>query len=531
MSNTVTRIFASSHYAQCWHEFDGVHATGAIHDGTSWLSGQALADAIRKAIVSGNIPETLRSWNGSFAFIARQGDRVIAAVDWMRSFPLFWAETNKGMLVGNNAWELVRTGELDRWNKPAGQEFSTAGFVGGNETLTEGLCQLQAGQLLEVGASGSTKVSFWDTDIFTNDQREESLSLDQAMKKLDVAYDALSFRLVDFLDGRQAVVPLSGGYDSRCILWMLHKRGYDNVFTFTYGRKGNFEAQVAKEVAATFGYPWQLLEYTPEMWHGLYDRADFRFFFAFANNFCSLPHESDFFALQQLRDGGLLDENAIHLPGHTPLAPSQVMQRWDSPMTWKNLHKRIWKLSYSLCRDLSREASNNLCRQRVVFPKDMTEISPENFFELWHWRNPETKYIFNSQRSIEFFGWSWYFPLADRELAELYWNMPTRYYYKKTLFNQFVERMGRKYGLPMRKDPPPNLAKKVIKKTLLHIGLDSWMRRQINRQKLQNHPICFYDIVPACKWNDLEVSNSPGQSYVTQAALKEIKATIKGIEK
>ena len=255
MSNTVTRIFASSHYAQCWHEFDGVHATGAIHDGTSWLSGQALADAIRKAIVSGNIPETLRSWNGSFAFIARQGDRVIAAVDWMRSFPLFWAETNKGMLVGNNAWELVRTGELDRWNKPAGQEFSTAGFVGGNETLTEGLCQLQAGQLLEVGASGSTKVSFWDTDIFTNDQREESLSLDQAMKKLDVAYDALSFRLVDFLDGRQAVVPLSGGYDSRCILWMLHKRGYDNVFTFTYGRKGNIAAQVAKDVPTTFGYP------------------------------------------------------------------------------------------------------------------------------------------------------------------------------------------------------------------------------------------------------------------------------------
>ncbi|MEJ2261712.1 MAG: asparagine synthase-related protein, partial [Nitrosopumilaceae archaeon] len=41
----------------------------------------------------------------------------------------------------------------------------------------------------------------------------------------------------------------SGGLDSRLILAMLIKLGYDNIFTYSYGLRGIWEINTAKEIA------------------------------------------------------------------------------------------------------------------------------------------------------------------------------------------------------------------------------------------------------------------------------------------
>ena len=45
---------------------------------------------------------------------------------------------------------------------------------------------------------------------------------------------------------------LSGGLDSRFIASKLKSLGYSNLHSFSYGPKGNYEAQAAKKVAAVF---------------------------------------------------------------------------------------------------------------------------------------------------------------------------------------------------------------------------------------------------------------------------------------
>ena len=523
MPDKSAKIVMSSRYEQNWQLFSGVHVIGAIHNGSRWIYGKALAETIAVAIESENIQEVLGAFNGSFAFIASHRGKLIAAVDWMRSYPLFWTETPEGVCVGNNAWELTGAGRRENWNELAVQEFSMAGFVSGNETLLNNLYQLQAGQWLQVNETGSTEVSFWDTEVFADSGRDESLSLNQAMEKLEAAYEMLSFRLVDFLNGRQAVVPLSGGHDSRCILWMLYKRGYKNVFTFTYGRKNNYEAEVAEKVAAALGYPWQFIEYAPQMWQSLYnDDPEFQRFSLFAGNLCSLPHESDFFALKQLRDKKMLSEDVVFLPGSTPLATSQIMQRWDTPMKWTNLHNRIYESFYGLSPDISSSVGLRFCRKRIPLPENIDQISPERFFETWYWRNAETKIFFNSQRSFEYFGCKWHLPLADRYLMKLYATIPSKYYRQKIIFNRFVERISRQCNLPARKDPPPDWRKKIIKKIISFVGLGVQLRRLINRRNRLNHPLCYYDVVPKSQWHRLESMPDPGQHFGCNAALESM---------
>ena len=66
-------------------------------------------------------------------------------------------------------------------------------------------------------------------------------------------------RMMKSLDGRELVVPLSAGRDSRLIVSAIHHLGYRNVRCFAYGRPGNFEAQASKAIAEKLGFKWRFV--------------------------------------------------------------------------------------------------------------------------------------------------------------------------------------------------------------------------------------------------------------------------------
>ncbi|MCJ7730595.1 MAG: 7-cyano-7-deazaguanine synthase [Sedimentisphaerales bacterium] len=497
-------IHLDDQYARQWHRRGGLAVTGRVFVGNTLFEGESFLDIAESALRENRLESTLKTWNGNFALVAQMPEQTVAAVDWMRSTPLFWASRNGTIYISDNATWVADSSELETINDLAQREFHTAGFVSGNETLLEGLNQLQAGEMVVFDTEAPFgRVHCYDTDCFPDDRRDESMSQDEAFKRLEEAFDDLGRRMVQVLDGRQAIVPLSGGYDSRCILWMLRQQGYDNIFTFTYGRKDNREARVAREITKKLSVPWQFVEYTPETWQGLLEDEEYRRFCHFSGNLSTLPHPSDFSALRHLRRDNRLSPEAMVLPGHTALAPSQVLQRWDSPMSWGNLHKRIYELCYCNSWKLTLQEGKDLCCQRVTFSKP-ADLSPTRCFELWHWRNAETKYIFNSQRSLEYWGLDWFLPLADRALMDIYWTFPAQWYYQKKVFNKYMAHVCNQLDLPPRCGSTTSWQKKLIKQMAASLGMYKYLRRKINQKKRHQHAIGYFWLVPESRWSQFE---------------------------
>ena len=100
-------------------------------------------------------------------------------------------------------------------------------------------------------------------------------------------------RLIRFAAGRTIVIPLSGGHDSRLIALMLKKVGYPDLVSFSYGRPGNHEADISKQVADSLGVRWEFVEYSNDLWREWYESPEMKAYFDMAGNLSSLPHIQD----------------------------------------------------------------------------------------------------------------------------------------------------------------------------------------------------------------------------------------------
>ena len=112
------------------------------------------------------------------------------------------------------------------------------------------------------------------------------------------------------------VVPLSE-LDSRLIVLMLKRLGYDNVITFSYGRKDNQESNFSKELAESLGFHWEFIEYTNDKWHDWYSSEEWYEYSLMAGNLSSTPHLQDWPAIKELKEKQLVPDNCLIVPGHT----------------------------------------------------------------------------------------------------------------------------------------------------------------------------------------------------------------------
>ena len=90
----------------------------------------------------------LNSTGGNFAVIVEQENRLIAAVDKIRSYPIFYIHEEKKFLISNSARALKNEYNLTEIDELSLLEFRMAGYVTGRETLYKYLYQLQAGEFL-----------------------------------------------------------------------------------------------------------------------------------------------------------------------------------------------------------------------------------------------------------------------------------------------------------------------------------------------------------------------------------------------
>lgn len=410
-----------------------IYLKGTLIHSDSVVSLENLGEIFNTKKNPNFLMECLNSLNGFYCWAYQKNGFLKAGVDHTRSLPLFYGVSNGHLYLSDSAeWVREKINDLEM-DPLARDEFLLAGYVTGKDTLYPNVKQLQAGEYLEAFIENSKiKIKtqryyrFWHTE-------PEQYDVEALHSELErVTFNAMR-RLITYANGRQIVIPLSGGYDSRLLASMLKKFGYTNVLCFTYGVPGNKEAIYSQQVAYSLGFKWVFVEYSAELWKKEWATEEAEIYRKFSSNHVSLPHVQDWPAIKKLVTKGIITQDAVLVPGHSgdfvagSHIPSFVFTRekhseselLDSLI--KN-HLSNSPISDKLFRDTG--LLEQRLRDRIGAKFDSSAPGLANLYELWDWQERQSKYIINSVRVYEQFSLDWWLPLWDIEFVKFWERVP-----------------------------------------------------------------------------------------------------------
>lgn len=396
--------------------------------------------------------DVLNRSRGFYAAIKWEGDQVIAVVDHVRSMPLFYGVKNGQLFLSDSAeWVRVKIGAV-RMNKTSRAELVMSTFVSGQRTLFDGVCQLQAGEYLKACLEDGELVvrtrRFYRFSMGVNGEWD---SQGQARDEFKCIIGRAINRLIDYADRRQIVIPLSSGHDSRLIAMMLRQRGYDNVLTYTYGVKSSKDAQLGGQVAAALGFRWLYVEYSTSGWERVWRCRDRKAYQMRSSGWASLPHIQDWLAVKELHEKhpNSIAADAVIVPGHGAMAILSHLNNLPSRGSADELVEAIIKRKYHL----SPVSADMYAAVRERVYRVTKDIMTENnndivaSFATFEWQERQSKYLVNSLRLYEFFGYDWWMPLWDLEFANWLHSAPraitaNKSWYKATVDSLYSDMLG-----------------------------------------------------------------------------------------
>ncbi|MFB6312128.1 MAG: hypothetical protein ABEH64_13215, partial [Salinirussus sp.] len=178
--------------------------------------------------------ERTRALSGFYAVVIRTEDAWLLACDHARTIPLYFRMETPVVITDAAGRIRPADGGID---PVAASEFLLTRYVTSGDTLDPRIKSVRAGEAVKVPRDRQMDVKRrrYFTHQPTNDHSGNRTT---ALKRLRTALNSAIDRAVDFIDGRQVVVPLSGGLDSRLVAAALVEAGVD-VIAFTFGRPGH----------------------------------------------------------------------------------------------------------------------------------------------------------------------------------------------------------------------------------------------------------------------------------------------------
>lgn len=409
-----------------------------LQRGTIWQDTDALYSAKNAAAFS----EQLQALNGFFAVVRRTAGLLMAAVDHIRSVPLFYGLKNGHLFLADDAeWVRKKIGDHEM-DARAREEFILAGYVTGRNTLYPNVKQLQAGEYLiaEADELGDISLSLGRYFRFVH-KDPGGCSHDKLWTYIDSAAVSSIQRLIKYANKRQILVPLSGGYDSRLIASLLKRSGYENVLCFSYGIARNKEAEYSEKIAKSLGFAWCFAEYTNEEWASEWNTGAAEEYRSYASNHTSLPHIQDWLAIKKLIENKLIDDDAVVVPGHccvTGYIPKDIVsKRFGKREYFNNIIETHFSGRPLRCSVLLTEAelTKALLNCEIDFC-DKDEVASRAM--EYNWAERQAKYITNSVRVYENFGLDWWLPLWDMEFVNAWMVFPLRLRLERRFYKSYV---------------------------------------------------------------------------------------------
>ena len=436
------------------------------------------------------------------------GDGVVRlTTDRTRSHHLLFTRAGDTWIISDDPQELRRHAPTWARDEQAAEVFLHAGFTPGTRTLAHEVYATPAGSVVELRSDGTWSSRSWETYRYDADP---ITSPEEFADVFRTALDTAVERVLQETDGRQLLVPLSGGLDSRLLAVWLKRHGARDVVTFTYGVPGSTEVAISRGVAEALEMDWFTVDLDPtEMartWVGP-DGVDFQ---KRTWGLTSLPHVQDWYALLQMRRSALIDTDAVFLPGHTIVGNMHDEHLLEGGPSRNDVLTTVARHHSLLQGDRSAWRHLPLLRRAVVqgaqevsFPigrgKDLAGSgrSIQELVERVNLQERQAKYINESFKAYEAFGYGWALPMLDTEVWRTWLRgsedlTATRDWYAQFTAEAYAEATGtasQLFEAPAARIPAG--PRRLLMAALTVTGTRTALSRAVSMRTMLHHPMAF----------------------------------------
>ena len=402
-----------------------------------------------------NLPEIkkiLNTLDGHYGLIYQNKGIAIISVDKISSIPIYYLhdKAEKIFYVYSNSLNSSKKTKLKRINSLSVLDFSMSGYTIGSETLFSEVRLLEPGKFIYQKDNKLRIESFFlyePWNIIIDEKPRLKIELQKTILR-NIS------NLIDSVNNRPIVIPLSAGIDSRLIASVIKFLGYKNVYCFSYGSKDNSESKVSKSVAKKLNFKWLFVEHTIANQKDFFMSSLVADYEQYADNFSSVPYHQDLFSVNYLKKKKLIPANSIIVNGNSGdfisgnHLPNTFLEKMYDKKTGseklENVLNAYIEKHYSLWQNLKSKKTINEIKKRLIDSLETVDYvcdHPENLhgiYEFLEFRDRQCKYVVNGQRIYEFLGYDWRLPLWNNDFIDFFENIPLRFKLNQNLYKETI---------------------------------------------------------------------------------------------
>jgi asparagine synthase (glutamine-hydrolysing) len=326
-------------------------------------------------------------------------------------------------------------------------EISMSGFTIGDKTIYRKINRLMAGECI-----------FWD-----NGKRYSSFYYTYLPSRIiKCGYDELKSQfakvclstiknLIDSVNGRQIVVPLSAGRDSRLIVSCLKELSYENVVCFSYGSLGNYEVSTSRKVSSELGYKWIYVQNTWREKRNFFKSRIYNLYVKEFESYASVPNIQDIYEVYSLKSRKVIDNDAVFVNGNSGdfISGGHVPKLLDLDENFLVKNNAVWGLFLEKHYSIWRKLRNNLNDKIII--SGLNKIISKRYdsnvkggmltyaiFESMECIGRQSRLVANQQRAYEFIGHEWRLPLWSEGFLDFWEKVDPKYKIDQKLYNDVL---------------------------------------------------------------------------------------------
>ena len=378
--------------------------------------------------------EYYQSKSNSFVWVYQNDNQIVCCSDQIRSFPLFYYWDGTRFAVSDEV-EFLKNKFSPKVNTAQLEPFQILGHTLGNETLWENIFVLLPHQHLTYNVK-TNNLSVVDY------LKKQTLISENKTQDFIKMSDAVFGDLIERLDGRTAIIPLSGGLDSRFILAALLKKGYQNIICYTYGKQDSFEVETAKRICTELKVKWFFVPYDANTFKSYLSKKAWDYE-TYSAQYTTIAHEQDYFAIEYLKQQNLLPENSMIIPGFCADLPAgstvPVVSKFNKiEYSIEGLVDFLLKkyFYYTL-----KTAPTYLVKQikESITNQDIHDFEDWMYaYDCWFIYHKVSKFVTNAIRCFEFFDLSWELPFWDQRFINYWTSIPLEDKVNRALYKEML---------------------------------------------------------------------------------------------